>query len=1029
MNTFKTYNRILGWAVFLIAAITYIITAEPTVSLWDCGEFISSAYKLEVGHPPGAPFFMLVARFFTLFASDVTRVAFMVNVMSALMSAGTIMFLYWTITHLAIKIMGNENLKPYQLVAVLGSGLVGALAYTFSDTFWFSAVEGEVYASSSFFTAIVFWAILKWENVADEKYANRWLILIAYLMGLSIGVHLLNLLAIPAIVLVIYFKKYETTRKGVILALLAGGGILGAVMYIIIPGAIWLASIFELIFVNGFGFPMNGGVLVYLIILFAALAYGIYFTYQKSKVILNTALTIVTVILIGYSSYAVIVIRSLADPPMNENSPKTVFKLQSYLNREQYGDRPLISGQYFNAPVTDYKDGKKYYTMEGKKYKVTNRKTDYVYDSKFTGLFPRMWSGEDQHIDEYLKWAGIKERDVFEPRRDNSGNLVTDQNGNVVYDRNSPKAKPSMVENIRYFIGYQFNYMYMRYFWWNFVGRQNDEEGGGILNGNWISGIKFLDMVKEGNGKNMPDGIKNHPSRNVYYGLPFLLSLIGIFFHFTRNKKDAWVVMSLFILTGIAIVIYLNQYPLQPRERDYAYAGSFYAWAVWIGLGILGIIELSGKFMKSVPASAATAALGLVLVPGIMVKENWDDHDRSNRYTSRDVAYNYLMSCAPNAILFTNGDNDTFPLWYEQEVEGVRTDVRIINLMLLNMDWYADQLKLKAYKSDPIPMTLKHEQYQDGTRDIVFVHEQEKFKNKALPAKDILDFMASDNPAAKVTTQASKSFNFTPVRAFVLPVDSAKVIANGTVNAKDAKLIEKQLIGQFGSSRLTKSDLIAFDIITNNNWERPIYFVSTGHSGLLGLDDYLQLDGLAYRLVPIKTESRYDKGRIDTDVLYSKLMEEFKWGRMNEKDCYLDNFQRRTFNVIRMRMRFAQLANALIQEGDNVRAEKVLDRVVELTPNEKIPYDYFITMIAEGYYRINKFDKGNALLEKYYDILQSTSDYYLSMSANYRKSIENDIIMNLQLIGQISQVASRYNQKDLADKANNYLKNNGSGLF
>jgi hypothetical protein len=1024
MNTFNRYNRILGWVVFLISAVTYILTAEPSASLWDCGEFISSAFKLEVGHPPGAPLFMMMARFFALFAGgDVTKVAFMINVMSALASAFTIMFLFWTITHLALKITGRENLKPYQIVAVLGSGLVGSLAYTFSDTFWFSAVEGEVYASSSFFTAIVFWAILKWENIADEKYANRWLVLIAYLMGLSIGVHLLNLLAIPAIVLVFYFKKYPTTRKGVILALLAGGGILGAVMYILIPGIIWLASIFELLFVNGFGMPMNSGVLAYLVILFGGLAYGLYYTYKNSKPVLNTAITLVSVIVIGYSSYAAIVIRSLANPPMNENCPQTVFKLQSYLNREQYGDRPLVSGQFFNAQVSDFKDGKNYYTLEDGKYKITNTKTDYIYDPEFCGLFPRMWSSENEHIDAYLQWGEMSEKDAFKPRRDAQNNLVTDQNGKVQYDRNTPNKKPTMVQNIRFFVNYQFNHMYMRYFWWNFVGRQNDEEAnGGILDGNWISGIKFIDQFKEGDGKNMPAEIKNKPSRNVYYGLPFLLGLIGLMYHFNKHKKDAWIVLMLFILTGIAIVVYLNQYPFQPRERDYAYAGSFYAFTIWIGLGVLAIIDLAGKTLKNLPAAAATTVLCLFLVPCLMAKENWDDHDRSGRYTARDIAKNYLNSCAPNAILFTNGDNDTFPLWYVQEVEGYRTDVRVINLMLLNMDWYADQMKYKAYKSEPLPLSLSHKQYMDGTRDIVFVHEQTQ---KAFPAKDILEFMSSDNPATKVTTQANKSFNFTPTRTFILSVDSAKVIANGTVKAKDAKLIEKQLIGHF-SGRLTKSDLIAFDIITTNNWERPIYFVSTGHSGLLGLDNYLQLDGLAYRLVPIKTESRYDNGRIDPDILYSKLMDEFSWGRMNQKDCYLDNFHLRTINVIRMRMRFSQLANTLIQTGDNIRAEKVLDRIVELTPNENVPYDYFIIPISEGYYRINKFDKGNQLLSNYLDILEKRQTYYLSMSRKYVHLIEDDITTNFQIIAQIGQIAGRSNQKELADKANKFIEDYSS---
>lgn len=1023
MNTFNTYNRILGWLVFFVAAATYILTAEPTVSLWDCGEFIASAYKLQVGHPPGAPFFMIIGKFFTLFAGDnVEKVAFMMNVMSALASAFTIMFLFWTVTHLALKITGRENMKPYQVVAVLGSGLIGSLAYTFSDTFWFSAVEGEVYASSSFFTAIVFWAILKWENIADEKYANRWLIFIAYLMGLSIGVHLLNLLAIPAIVMVYYFRKYETTRNGVILALIIGAALLGGVMYIIIPGIIWLASIFELMFVNGFGLPYNSGIIFYIIVLLGSLAYGIYATYKNKSPIFNTALTMIAVIVIGYSSYATIVIRSMANPPMDENSPETIFKLQSYLNREQYGDRPLVSGHYFNAQVTEISDGKKYYTPRDGKYVVTNRKTNYTYDPRFTGLFPRMWSGDDQHIPAYLQWGGIKEKDVYNPRRDASGNFQTDRNGNVLYDYSSPKAKPTMVQNLRYFFRYQVNHMYLRYFWWNFVGRQNDDQGhGGIVNGNWESGIPFIDKVKLGNGTNMPPEIKDHSSRNVYYGLPFILGVIGLIYHFQKHRKDAWIVFMLFVLTGLAIVVYLNQYPYQPRERDYAYAGSFYAYAIWIGLGVLAIIDMAGRALRNVPASVLVTLILLFSVPGIMARENWDDHDRSNRYLTRDVAYNYLMSCAPNAILFTNGDNDTFPLWYAQEVEGIRTDVRIVNMMLLNMDWYADQMKLKAYESDPLPITLDHEKYIDGTRDIVFVQDQYQ---QAYPAEQILEFIASDHAATKVNTSSNKKFDYTPTRSFYIPVDKEKVVANGTVKPQDANLIENELVGRFSGSRITKSDLIAFDIITNNNWERPIYFVSFGHSGMLGLDNYLQLDGFAYRLVPIKTESRYDKGRIDSDILYKKLMEEFKWGGMNEDNVYLDNFHLRTLSVVRLRMRFAQLANQLIEEGKSDKAELVLDKAIELTPHKKVPYDYFVIPIAESYYRINQFDKANAILTEYQNILIRNLDYYLSMDNKFKLLAEETIGQNLEILMRLGQLANQFNQAEIAERSSKYLQEN-----
>ncbi len=1015
MDKFKLYNRIVGWVVFLIAAATYLLTAEPTVSLWDCGEFISAAFKLQVGHPPGAPFFMLVGRFFSLFAGgDVTKVAFMINSMSALASAFTIIFLYWSIVHLAKKIAGNEELKLWQTIAVIGSGIVGALAYTFSDTFWFSAVEGEVYASSSLFTAIVFWAILKWENVADEKYSNRWLIFIAYLMGLSIGVHLLNLLAIPAIVLVVYFKRYQTSPKGVILALIVGFLILAGVMYGLIPGVIWLASIFELMFVNGFGLPFNSGLYFYLVFLVGGLVYGLYLTDKNNMPKLNTAFLIVSVIIIGYSSYAVIMIRATANPPMNENSPETVFKLQSYLNREQYGDRPLVYGQNFNAEPIDYKEGKKYYNKgkdsKGKdKYVVTNRKFSYEYNPKFCSLLPRMWSQDNDHIDQYISWAKMKELDLYNPLRDNEGKMRLDENNKPRADRNSPKAPPTFFDNQTYLVRYQINFMYLRYFWWNFVGRQNDDQGyGSMTSGNWISGIPFIDKKIIGDGENMPAEIANTPSRNRYYALPFILGLLGLLYHFNKNKKDAWVVMTLFFLTGLAIVIYLNQYPNQPRERDYAYAGSFYAFAIWIGLGVMAIIDMAGKAFKNAPASIAVSGACLVLVPGIMVKENWDDHDRSGRYTTLDIARNYLNSCAPNAILFTNGDNDTFPLWYAQEVEGIRTDVRIVNLMLLNMDWYADAMKIKAYESDPLPISMTHEQYIDGTRDRVII--QDKFQ-KPFPAKDIMEFVKSSDPRYKLRTQNNMVLEYIPTLSFKLPVDTAFVLANGTVKPEDAHLIDTNIIGYFEGRQLGKSDLILFDIIANNNWKRPIYFVSPGQNGVMGhsatdknsgLDNYLQLEGFAYRLVPIKTAPTYDKGRIDADILYKRLMEDYRWGRMNEDDCYLDNFHLRTLNVVRVRIRFTQLAEALIKKGDFVRAEKALDRIMEIAPNKKVPYDYFVTGIAQAYFKLNKFEKGDSILTEYLDILYRTQKYYLSMSSKYRRNVSSEVDMNYQIMLNIS---------------------------
>ncbi|MBN2348229.1 MAG: DUF2723 domain-containing protein [Bacteroidales bacterium] len=1023
MKKYTFYNNIFGWVVFLIAAITYLLTIEPTTSLWDCGEFIASAYKMQVGHPPGAPLFMIMARFFSLFASDVTKVAMMVNAMSALASAFTIMFLFWTITHLAKKMVSdNNNLSVNNMVAIIGSGLIGSLAYTFSDTFWFSAVEGEVYASSSFFTAAVFWAILKWENEADQKYANRWLILIAYLMGLSIGVHLLNLLAIPAIVLVYYFKRYKVTRNGVILALVVSVVLLGSIMYVIIPGVIWLAARFELVFVNNFNLPFNTGVLFYAALLIAALIYGIKSTITKNQVVLNTILTGIAVIILGYSSFSMIVIRSLANPPMDENNPETVFALLSYLNREQYGDRPLFKGQYFNARPINTKEGKETYTQIDGKYKVTNRKLTYVYDKNFTTFFPRMWSSSNEHVEEYITWGKLKEQDLYEPQRNSNGEIARDRNGNIVYDRTNPRKSPTFRQNLKFFFGYQIGHMYLRYFMWNFVGRQNDIQGNGdVLNGNWISGINFIDSFRLGDQSNLPPEIKHHKARNTYFFLPLLLGLLGLTSQWKKDIKNFWVVAFLFILTGLAIVVYLNQTPLQPRERDYAYAGSFYAFTIWIGLGVLGIIDSLGKKYKGLVSTILIILLCAVLVPGIMASENWDDHDRSDRYTARDIAYDYLNSCAPNAMLFTNGDNDTFPLWYAQEVEGIRTDVRVVNTMLLNMDWYIDQMRRKAYESEPLPLSLTPDKYIMGTRDYITVYEK---TDKPADIAQIMEFVASDNPQTKITSRSGQKFEYIPTRYFKIPVDSAEVIKNGTVKEKDADKILSSIDWKFTRNSLGKSELIILDILAHNNWKRPVYYVSIGHEGTLGLEDYLQLEGLAYRLVPIKTtpESAIDAGRIDTDIMYENLMNKFKWGNMNSPDVYLDHFHIRTISIIRMRNRFTRLADELIKEDKNEKALSVLDRIVELTPHEQVPYDHYMIGIADAYYRLNEFEKSNQILDKYIGICNGYLEYYLSLDNKIVRSISNDIGYNLQVLRNIYFTALNYNQDEISERADMLFK-------
>ncbi|MBE9511755.1 MAG: DUF2723 domain-containing protein, partial [Bacteroidetes bacterium] len=840
MKTFKFWNNITGWIIFLIALVVYLLTIEPTTSFWDCGEFISSAYKLEVGHPPGAPFFMLLARFFSLFAGrNVTNVAAMINSLSALVSAFTILFLFWTITHLAGKFfinIGDKSKTGYFLI--LGSGIVGALTYTFSDTFWFSAVEGEVYATSSLFTAVVFWAILKWENIADEKFANRWLILICYLMGLSIGVHLLNLLAIPAIVFVYYFRKHKPSKKGIISAALVSIVLLGTIIYIIIPGVVKLATVFELLCVNFLHLPYHSGAIVYIIILIILITWSIRYTVKKQKVILNTIITGITVILIGYSSYALIIIRSDANPPMDQSNPDNLFSLLSYLNREQYGSRPLIHGQYYNAPLRDIKDGKRLYTRKDGKYIVTMRKPEYVYDTRFMTLFPRMYGREDQHIRDYKEWAGIEGINLTLPDGQGGSRQV---------------AKPTFGENLKFFFRYQLGHMYFRYFMWNFAGRQNDIQGhGSILEGNWLSGINFLDEWRLGDQENLPDHLKNNPAKNRYYLLPLILGLLGLIFHYKRDRKNFSVIMLLFFFTGIAIVIYLNQTPHQPRERDYAYAGSFYAFSIWIGLGVYAIADYLNKILPYRLSVGISILAGFVFVPLLMAFENRDDHDRSGRYTARDFAGNYLNSCAPNAILFTNGDNDTFPLWYAQEVEGIRTDVRVVNLSYLGGDWYIDQMRAKAYESDPVPFSLKNEKYIQGTRDIVLFNEK---IDGYYDLKELMDFVASDGRKTKTRSPFARGelLDFFPTKKFLLKIDSANVMNTGTVPVRLAGNILKEMKWEYPSELVYKNDLLVLDLLANNNWNRPIYIaITVPGSAYMGLENYFQVEGLAYRIVPVK---------------------------------------------------------------------------------------------------------------------------------------------------------------------------------
>ncbi len=1004
---FKKINLIGGWAAFAIALIVYLLTLEPTVSLWDCGEFIASSYKLQVGHPPGAPLWLIIGRVFSLFTSDTEKVAMMINAVSAFASAFTIMFLFWTISHLLKKLMisekeGDEKPSTANLLVILGGSFVGAMAYTFSDSFWFSAVEGEVYATSSLFTAMVFWAILKWENVAHEPGANRWIILIAYLMGLSIGVHLLNLLTIPAIVLVYYFKMNQTiTRKGVIYAVGISFAILLSIMYGIIPGLVKVATIAEKFFTNTVGLHYNVGVVIYVALLLGALIYGIYRTqFVKKNVILNTIFVGITVIVIGYSSYALIVIRSLAGPPMNENRPENVFALLSYLNREQYGDRPLVRGHLYNAEPEDYVYEKPVHILNKEKneYEIAYYKPDVIYKGSKV-MLPRMYSRDPNHKQAYKEFGTI-----------------------------SDPNNPTYLDNLEFLFRYQIGHMYFRYFMWNFAGKQNDKQGhGNVLNGNWISGIKAFDSTRIGPQNILPDHMKNHAARNTYYFLPLLLGLIGLFFQLDKNVRDFWVVMSLFFLTGIAIVIYLNQTPYQPRERDYAYAGSFYAFSIWIGMGVAGIFHILQAKLKANLSAVLALTLSFLAVPTLMAIQNWDDHDRSGRYTARDIARNYLNSCDKNAILFTVGDNDTFPLWYVQDVEGVREDVRIVNMMLFNMNWYIDQARWQNYSSAPLPLNIPQSTYEKIPGSSVYVRENER----SITLDYLSTFVASNDSRTKLPLRTGEKVDYIPTHKLILPVDSARVISNGTVKAEDAERIEKNISIQLKpNSQILKGTLGQLDIHGANQWNRPIYYTSGGFDGSLGLENYYRVEGLAYRVVPISTpyKSLLEMGGIDTDTLYDRLMNRFQWGRMNEKDVQLDYYTIRTLSVIRFRSLHTRLALSLLEEGKRDKAVEVLDRCMDLSPSHVLPFDQYITGITlpdrqggvihyegiiEAYYMCGEMEKGNAILREHHDNLVSEFSYFNGMKPRHKSSIQREINEVMFQIEELRILLQNYNQQDL----------------
>lgn len=1009
MDNFKRINDIVGWIVFAIATTVYFLTLEPTASWWDCGEYIATAYKLQVGHPPGAPFFQLMGRFFSLFAfGNVENVALMINVMSALSSSFTILFLYWSITMLGKKLYiktETDVMSKGQAWAVLGAGIVGSLAYTFSDSFWFSAVEGEVYAMSSFFTAIVFWAILRWEEVADQRHGYRWLLLIAYMMGLSIGVHLLNLLAIPAIVYVYYFKKYQYSPKGFIAAGILSILILAVIMYIIIPGIVQLAGKFELFFVNSIGLPFNSGTIIYFVLVTAIILGGLYYTRKKGKTVLNATILALIFILIGYSSFFILVIRANANTPINENNPKDAISLLSYLNREQYGTWPLMHGQYYNAPRVDFEDGNPVYVKDVEKgeyvIKDDRKGTVPVYDERFTTIFPRMWSSQKpSHISLYKQYGG----DKGTPVRITTPEGSTD----VLY-------KPTFGENLKFFFTYQFNHMYFRYFMWNFAGRQNNiESQGEIENGNWITGIKFIDEWRLGTQTNLPRSMEN-PARTKFYLLPMLLGLLGFFFHLNKSKPDTWVVFLLFVMTGLAIIVYLNQTPLQPRERDYAYAGSFYAFAIWIGFGVLALYDALKKYLPNKTLTAViVTVVSFLLVPTVMAVQGWDSHDRSGKYAATDFARMYLESCEPNAILFTNGDNDTFPLWYAQEVEGIRTDVRVVNYMLSSGDWYVDQMFMKAYESDPLPLSIPRSFYAKGEQNYVPIFER---YDQRVNVKEVVDFVKSSDKRSQVPMQDGSWLNYVPTKKLQLPVNKEKVLSTGTVHEENADKIVDTITWNLKQNALFRNDLMLLDIIATNNWNRPVYFANPNSvKDVFDVDRYCHLEGIVYRFKPTHaTEYMQRVGGVNAKRTYEVLMaEDVRWGRLNEDDVIVDRESDRTVGI--MKQNYIRLAQALANEQKYDSVVEVLDRGLAFFPENKFAFDYFMIPWADHYFKAGANEKGGAVLRSIADRYIDDLGYFASLNDSHLNYYNDRVQESLAVIQRVAQIADQYHQYELADE-------------
>ena len=1064
---FKKWNLILGWLAFLIAFITYSFTVEPTVSFWDAGEYILTSSKLQVGHPPGAPFFQMMGAFFSIFASEPSQIGLMINMMSATASAFTILFMFWSIVLLIKQVVKNNNeSSKAQNTAILGAAFVGSLSFAFTDSFWFNAVETEVYAMATLIMAVLFYLGLRWGNDMFTPRGNKWLILISFVVGLSFGVHFMGLLTIPAISLIYFFKNYKTiTVKNFVLANLAGIAVLLFVFKLLAPNILRYFSVLEIFFVNSVGLPFNSGSIIAFILLVGFIFWGLNYTRKKGYIHLNTGLLCITFIVIGFSSWLMLPIRANANVTVNENNPSSARELLAYYNLEQYPKTHLFYGPQFtdqyagldeNQPYID--DKPKYEKDETSgTYVIVNDYKDGLqnYNTEHASLLPRMWSSE--HAENYMMYSGFLEfsikseyqmqnelRSLVNSFKDSVAKGDVDYEGYndflKEYGRFIDIQKPSLLQNIYYLFDYQIGYMYWRYFMWNFTGRQDDVQGRLDLHGNWISGIEALDSYILGISQdNLPSDVLNNKARNTYYFLPLLLGLIGLFFLFNRDKKLFWTMLVFFLFTGIAIQVYTNVRPFEPRERDYSLVGSFYVFALWIGFGVFAIYEKLRAYSKTSLLAPLLSIVCLIAVPGILISQNWDDHDRSGRETAHAMAVQYLEACDPNAIIFTIGDNDTFPLWYAQEIEGIRRDVRVVCTSLLNVDWYIDQMKRKAYDSDPIPSSLTHDKYKWGTRDYII---KEVVTKDTLRLDQFLGFITNDDPRTKYKNTLDQqgydtsgqrrqdlNANFFPTEHVRIPVDKESVLRNGIVKAKDSASIVPYIDIRIKGSAIYKNRLLMLDIIANNNWERPIYFSggAFGDDDYIWMKDYLQLDGLVYKLVPIKTavakNNPFDMGRIDSEKMYD-MVTNWDWGNNGDPTIYHDIETRR--NSLTYRGNLARLIEVLIQEGELEKAEEIADLAMEKMPVDLFGFYTLLEPYIGAYYELEATEKARELYLNVSQKYQESLKYYSSLSEYNQSQHIQTIYTDIERYRSLVDVTTIYETelfiKAEMEKFNSYLR-------